>query len=320
MKVLILTTSYPTRVGDPAGHFVETEARALTAAGHDVTVVAPGPPGEVVRHGVRMQFIHGGGAFGAPGVVARLRQRPTRALAVLRFLRAARDAIERRGSLDRIIVHFLVPSLLSLPRRSSAQIEAVGHGSDVRLLVSAPRALARRFIATQLARGVRFRFVSEQLRREAATVHPELARAVVAPPPVDVSGVPGRAAARLAHGVARDTRLVVVVGRLIPSKRVDVALGAATLIPGARVVCIGDGPERAGLEKRFGSVGFLGQLLRPEALAWIAASDLLVSASRLEGAPTVVREARALGVPVVAARAGDLDAWAERDRGIWVTP
>ena len=47
---------------------------------------------------------------------------------------------------------------------------------------------------------------------------------------------------------------------------------------------------------------------------WIRASDLVVSASREEGAPTVVREARALGTPVVTTAAGDLVKWAELDR------
>ena len=54
----------------------------------------------------------------------------------------------------------------------------------------------------------------------------------------------------------------------------------------------------------------------PETLAWIAAADLLVSASRDEGAPTVVREARLLGTPVLAARAGDVERWAAQDPGI----
>jgi glycosyltransferase involved in cell wall biosynthesis len=53
-----------------------------------------------------------------------------------------------------------------------------------------------------------------------------------------------------------------------------------------------------------------------DALAWISCADYLVSASRLEGAPTAVREARALGVPVVAAPSGDLMEWARTDAGI----
>lgn len=65
---------------------------------------------------------------------------------------------------------------------------------------------------------------------------------------------------------------------------------------------------------------FLGQLPRNETLKWIGAADALVSASRHEGAPTVVREARALGVPVVAAAAGDLLEWAKSDPGLHVVP
>jgi glycosyltransferase involved in cell wall biosynthesis len=47
---------------------------------------------------------------------------------------------------------------------------------------------------------------------------------------------------------------------------------------------------------------------------------VLLSASRHEGAPTVVREARALGTPVVACAAGSLAALAESDDGIWIVP
>ncbi|HVY44240.1 MAG TPA: glycosyltransferase, partial [Minicystis sp.] len=49
---------------------------------------------------------------------------------------------------------------------------------------------------------------------------------------------------------------------------------------------------------------------------WVAAADVLLHASAVEGAPTVVREARALGVRVVACPAGDLAAWAAADPGI----
>jgi glycosyltransferase involved in cell wall biosynthesis len=84
----------------------------------------------------------------------------------------------------------------------------------------------------------------------------------------------------------------------------------------SRIVVLGDGPLAPALARLDPSVTALGQRLRPEALAWIAAADLVVSASRNEGAPTVIREARALGVPVLAVPAGDLRAWAATDPGI----
>ena len=65
-------------------------------------------------------------------------------------------------------------------------------------------------------------------------------------------------------------------------------------------------------------VVFTGNLPRREALAWIAAADVVVHPSAVEAAPTVVREARALGVPVVACDAGDVALWAASDPGITV--
>jgi teichuronic acid biosynthesis glycosyltransferase TuaC len=105
---------------------------------------------------------------------------------------------------------------------------------------------------------------------------------------------------------------------LISDKRVALALQALELLAlgGASTIVVGDGPELAPLSARFPKVRFTGRLPRSEALCFIAAADVLVSASALEGAPTVVREARALGVPVVAVAAGDLATWAQTDPGI----
>jgi glycosyltransferase involved in cell wall biosynthesis len=107
--------------------------------------------------------------------------------------------------------------------------------------------------------------------------------------------------------------LVIIVSRLVRGKRLGTALAAASLIPDAVVVVVGDGPLGPALAARFARARFVGQLPRQQALAWMAAADVLITASRNEGAPTVVREARALNLPVVAAPAGDLTAWATSD-------
>jgi glycosyltransferase involved in cell wall biosynthesis len=128
----------------------------------------------------------------------------------------------------------------------------------------------------------------------------------------------GRRAARRELGVAETERLLVVAGRLVTGKRARVALGAARLVPRARVVVVGDGPERAALEREFPDTCFVGRVSRARALVWLAAADALVVASREEGAPSVVREARALGTPVVALPAGDLAMWQRNDAGLIV--
>jgi glycosyltransferase involved in cell wall biosynthesis len=107
-------------------------------------------------------------------------------------------------------------------------------------------------------------------------------------------------------------------------KRVDLAIEAAAALEHAGrravVVVVGDGPDRARLERCASSSGarirFVGAVPRTEALAWIAASDALVHASAAEAAPSAIREARALGVPVVATASGDVADWARDDGGI----
>ena len=95
----------------------------------------------------------------------------------------------------------------------------------------------------------------------------------------------------------------VCVARLVASKRVEAAIAWARG-RGLPLVVVGDGPERAALERAAraggGRVVFVGRTSRDEALAWIAASVEVVQASRAEGASTVVREAEMLGVRVAA--------------------
>jgi glycosyltransferase involved in cell wall biosynthesis len=251
--------------------------------------------------------------------MARVRERPLRALGAIRFVFTAARHLSERGPFDRVITHWLVPSAWPIALVSEAPLEVVCHGSDVRLLERLPRLAARRIVAGLLQRGARFRFVSSDLReRLAKATYPEVGIVSrVEPSPIDLSRAPSRQTARERLQIEPDTLLALVVGRLVPAKRADVALAAATLLP-AEVVVIGDGPERSPLERRFPSAHFVGQVPRDEALAWMAAADVLVTASRHEGASTVIREARALGVPVVTAPAGDVVAWAARDPEISV--
>jgi glycosyltransferase involved in cell wall biosynthesis len=119
--------------------------------------------------------------------------------------------------------------------------------------------------------------------------------------------------------LAPGERLAVSACRLIAPKRVDLAIAAARAAsPTVRLVVVGDGPERPALERlaALPDVRLTGALPRREALAWIAAADVLLHPSSVEAAPTAVREARALGVPVIACDAGDVAAWAADDPGI----
>jgi len=252
--------------------------------------------------------------------MARLRESPVRALGATRFVLGARAALRKRGPFDAVIAHWVVPSGWPIAIDASGTLEVVVHGSDAELLIALPRAVRNRILTALLARQARFRFVSRALRdRLVAAGPPGLdASSTVRPATLAMPDIPERDPARVALGLAPADRVIVIVGRLVPDKRPLLAVGAASLVPGARVIVIGDGPERSRLECAHPGATLVGALPRSEALTWIAAADLLLSASLREGAPTVIREARRLGVPVVTTPVGDVAEWAANDPGIVV--
>jgi glycosyltransferase involved in cell wall biosynthesis len=127
----------------------------------------------------------------------------------------------------------------------------------------------------------------------------------------------------------RDGPLVGVVARLQPEKGVATFLKAASrvakAVPRARFIVAGGGPLRAELEalvERIGlerNVRFLGFRSDPRAL--IRLLDVLVVPSHTEGAPLVVLETMAAGVPVVASAVGGIpDQVSHGDDGLLVPP
>ncbi|MEI7031165.1 glycosyltransferase [Streptomyces pratensis] len=102
------------------------------------------------------------------------------------------------------------------------------------------------------------------------------------------------------EGIAPDAPLVVCVGRLTRQKGQDVLLRAWSRmrVAGARLVLVGDGPDRGALEESAPpGVLFTGasQDVRP----WVHASDVLVLPSRWEGMALAPLEAMACGRAVV---------------------
>ncbi|MGE5433564.1 MAG: glycosyltransferase, partial [Candidatus Doudnabacteria bacterium] len=89
---------------------------------------------------------------------------------------------------------------------------------------------------------------------------------------------------------------------------VDAAALART--PGARFALVGEGPLRAEVAARAEARGLAGRLalagFRDDVPAILPDLDALVVTSRAEGLGSVVLEAFASGVPVVATRAGGL--------------
>ncbi len=102
----------------------------------------------------------------------------------------------------------------------------------------------------------------------------------------------------------------VFVGRLTRQKALEVAIGAVARVPGARLLVIGDGPDRERLEHLVRSSGsadriaFLGVRPRAEALAIVAGCDAALLTSAWENFPHAAVEALSVGVPVVSTAVG----------------
>ncbi len=330
MNILLITSSYPHTAGDPSGHFVREEAERLRAEGHRVRIACPRTPlPEEAVHVPKHLTLGGKELFGLGGAWPRLKESPFRALYLLtssgKAFAAALSPADRYWP-DKIIAHWLFPGAVPWGLffyRRSIPFQIVVHGTDQQLLLQCPTWMRKLLLEGLRKAKVELRFVSRALKNQLKNAHfpaslnDWIDSAEVRAPALGLEPMPDRESLRAQLGLNLEERALLVVGRLIPSKRPQVALRAALMIPDARIYVAGDGPLRAQLEREFPEVSFLGQLPRPEVLRWIASVDLLISASRLEGAPTTIREALALGTTVVSVEAADLVRWAEKEHRLW---
>jgi glycosyltransferase involved in cell wall biosynthesis len=130
------------------------------------------------------------------------------------------------------------------------------------------------------------------------------------------------------QGARAGDSVLIAVGALTPEKdhaTLVRALAALRVrLPSARLVLVGDGPERdslAALARRLSlgdAVRFAGE--RADAAALIRGADVLVQPSRREALGTAVLEAMALGTPVVASAVGGLAELLGDGAGLLVPP
>lgn len=124
--------------------------------------------------------------------------------------------------------------------------------------------------------------------------------------PVDAQRIASLSSKPLPEDFDANHPFFLAVGRLVPQKDyvtlIDAFNEVAKNLP-VRLVVLGDGPERASLESYVqelslgNRVEFRGFESNP--YRWMNKATCLVLASRWEGYPNVVLEARSLGLPVV---------------------
>ena len=144
------------------------------------------------------------------------------------------------------------------------------------------------------------------------------ARTALIPNGIDLSAFhpdgPERAAVRAELNIGPDDLVLIQVARLDPIKNHPLAIRALELVrqrqPDARLVVVGDGPERnalaalardRGLEQHVLMLGMRGDVSR-----LLQAADIVLLTSTSEGMPLSLIEGMATGLPVVATNVGGI--------------
>jgi glycosyltransferase involved in cell wall biosynthesis len=111
--------------------------------------------------------------------------------------------------------------------------------------------------------------------------------------------------------------IIVTVGRLAPNKGFAVGLEALARVsqelgPSWRWIVVGEGPERAALERRIRALGLTDRVRLAgrrddiDSHSLLAAADLFLNPTLYEGSSLVTLEAMAHARPIVATRAGGI--------------
>jgi glycosyltransferase involved in cell wall biosynthesis len=324
VKVVVVTGIWPPDVGGPASH-APALADALVETGHTVEVVttADGAPEP------RPYRVHW---------VARDRPAPLRHLAVAREIRrAARGAdrvyattMVRRAALGAalarrpLVVKLVADEAYERERRAGRfagtleQFQAERGGLRTRFLrltrTAALRRARRVLVPSAYLRAIALRWGLDPSQVD-----------VVPNPAPDVPEHPTRDEARAAFGI--EGFALGTAGRLTAQKALGDTLEALARVPGVTLLVLGDGPERAALERRAGEldledrVRFLGSGTREDVIALFrgVAAALLTSAG--ENLPHTVLEALAAGTPVIATAVGGIpEVVRDGENGLLVPP
>ncbi|HLJ37401.1 MAG TPA: glycosyltransferase [Steroidobacteraceae bacterium] len=331
LRIAVVSTFYPNPSAPYRTLFVRHLVQAL-AAQADVRMLAPipyappWPPGRRWRslRAVPREHEDGPLRIGHPRYVVIPKIDAFSGFSYFRAVLPWLRRMQAERPIDVLHAHCAYPDGVGVAlaaRELGVPLVVTAHGSDLNL--DARRRSLRFQMRWALGRAARVIAVSEDLRRKALSLVPEVQARVSCIPCAGVDAAVfhrgDRLAARRELSLAPGSRVALFVGNLVPIKALDVLLaswgrllGAGTVGDTDRLILIGDGVLRQQLSTAAravelrGTVLLLGALPQQQIAAWMRAASVLCLSSHEEGMPNVVIEALSCGLPVTATAVGGI--------------
>lgn len=329
LKLLVTASTFPRWENDTEPRFVLDLCKAMTEY-FDITVLVPACPGakecetlegvKVIRY--HYFPIHKFETLCYPGaIVPRIKQKKVRALLVPFLFIGLWNALRKHvDDYDFVHAHWLIPQGIVQSFFDKPYI-VTGHGGDV---CSLNNGLTRKLKIKCIKKAKHITVVSEHLKGKILELVPG-AKVDVISMGVDTSAFGPQYRVKNYFGQG-DKKVVLFVGRLAEKKGVTYLIETMRYID-AKLVIVGDGPLRNELldqakalalqeeqeisssycfPYKFGKIEFLGSKTHKELKTIFASADILCIPSITakngdkEGMPTVLFEAMASGIPVIA--------------------
>lgn len=309
MRALLVSGIWPPDVGGPASH-TPALASFLLRRGHEVSVVTTAetaPASEPFPvHWVSRRIPAGARHAAVAADVARWARHADVVYATSMLRRSAFGAATARRPL---VVKVTTDEAFERARRTGLFSGGIEEFQRFR---GGLRVRALRASRTSALRRARHAcFPSGFLRDVALGWGLDAERMSVIPNPAPVvSDLPSREELRANLGLEGPT--LGFAGRLVAPKALDVTLVAMARAADVELVILGEGPERAALERQAAALGldqnvrFLGGGSRGDVLRLYRAVDAAVLSSAWENLPHAVVEALAVGTPVIATAVGGI--------------
>ncbi|KMJ59017.1 glycosyl transferase family 1 [Bacillus sp. LL01] len=323
MKVLFITTAYPSDHLPGAGVFHQTQAESIRGLGVDIEVVAPVPysPGILSRvskkysnykkfpesyewNGIK---VHRPRFIAIPGQLKWAQPHKRFAKAIDHFIK------ENNIEFDVIHAHFAMPSggaaAILLKNHKKPYVLTL-HGSDVNIYPQYSNGAMRAFkFAVQNAGKVTTVSTALAEKTEKMTgIKPEVLAIGVNMDRFSGNDMTQELKTELRKqlDLPTDKKLLLYVGRLMNEKGIrELASAMEELDDRFRLVLVGDGPIKSSLEENE-KILLTGQVPNEKVKEYLQASDLFILPSYNEGMPTVIIEALSLKVPVLSSNVGGI--------------